>query len=209
MSEALARTRNEPVLSRAAARSRTGHGLALVLFRRLMTLPARVYVVAAVSALIVGIGVNALLLQRQRHPAPLFAPARPQVSAAARTASPPPPPPVQAPPSAADAPAPPAPPVQVAPPARPQPADAGGLRANDPIGSLIRSEGQGEESRLVLGAQSALVKLGYPVKPDGADGATTRQAIREFERAHGLPLTEITPRLVRQLNAAAARSPAH
>jgi peptidoglycan hydrolase-like protein with peptidoglycan-binding domain len=61
----------------------------------------------------------------------------------------------------------------------------------------------------VLGAQNALVKLGYAVKPDGADGAATRQAIREFERAHGLPQTEITPRLVKQLNAAAARTPAH
>ena len=209
MSEALARTRNDPILSRPAARPRTGRGLALPLLRRLLTLPARVYVVAGVSALIVGIGVNALLLQRQRHPAPLFAPARPVVSApAARIAAPPPPPPVPAPASAAEAPTPAPAPAQATPPARPLPADAG-VRGSDPIGSLIRSEGQDEGSRLVLGAQTALAKLGYPVKPDGADGAATRQAIREFERAHGLPQSEITPRLVRQLNAAAARNPAH
>ena len=47
-------------------------------------------------------------------------------------------------------------------------------------------------------------KLGYPVKPDGNEGAATEQALRDFERAHGLsPSTEITERLVKQLTQAA------
>jgi peptidoglycan hydrolase-like protein with peptidoglycan-binding domain len=48
------------------------------------------------------------------------------------------------------------------------------------------------------------MKLGYPVKPDGAEGAATEQALRDFERAHGLsPSTGITERLVKQLTQAA------
>jgi peptidoglycan hydrolase-like protein with peptidoglycan-binding domain len=57
---------------------------------------------------------------------------------------------------------------------------------------------------LTLAAQTALAKLGYSVKPDGKEGSATEQALREFERAHGLPpATEITERLVKQLTAAA------
>jgi peptidoglycan hydrolase-like protein with peptidoglycan-binding domain len=57
---------------------------------------------------------------------------------------------------------------------------------------------------LVLNAQTALAKLGYPVKPDGKEGAATEQALREFEKAHSLPSgAEITERLVKQLAAAA------
>ena len=39
----------------------------------------------------------------------------------------------------------------------------------------------------MLAAQTALAKLGYPVKADGEEGSATQQAIRDFERAHGLP----------------------
>jgi peptidoglycan hydrolase-like protein with peptidoglycan-binding domain len=57
---------------------------------------------------------------------------------------------------------------------------------------------------LTLAAQTALAKLGYPVKPDGNQGVATQQALRDFERAHGLPpATEITERLVKQLAQAA------
>jgi peptidoglycan hydrolase-like protein with peptidoglycan-binding domain len=57
---------------------------------------------------------------------------------------------------------------------------------------------------LILAAQTALVKLGYSVKPDGKEGAATQQALREFEHAHSLPpATEITERLVKQLTLAA------
>ena len=57
---------------------------------------------------------------------------------------------------------------------------------------------------MIQAAQSALAKLGYPVKADGVEGTATEQALREFERSHGLPVTtEVTPRLMKQLTAAA------
>jgi peptidoglycan hydrolase-like protein with peptidoglycan-binding domain len=57
---------------------------------------------------------------------------------------------------------------------------------------------------VILTAQTALAKLGYPVKPDGREGTATEQALREFEKAHGLPSgVEITERLVKQLTTAA------
>jgi peptidoglycan hydrolase-like protein with peptidoglycan-binding domain len=68
----------------------------------------------------------------------------------------------------------------------------------------LAGEPHGDATRLTLAAQTALAKLGYPVKPDGKEGSATEQALREFERAHGLPPgTEITERLVKQLTAAA------
>jgi hypothetical protein len=169
-----------------------------------MALPARVYVGAAVSALLAGIGVNALVLQSERHPAPLFAPSPPRIAAPLPSPAPLPPP---SPPELShemSAPVP-APAAQ----ARPEPVAATPARAPDQIGNLLRGGAPGDDSHLILAAQNALVKLGYAVKADGNDGAATHQALREFERAHGLPIsTEITPRLVKQL-AAAARSAAH
>jgi peptidoglycan hydrolase-like protein with peptidoglycan-binding domain len=168
-----------------------------------MALPARVYVAGAVSVLLAGIGVNALVLQSERHPAPLFAPPPPRLAAPLPNPTPLPPPSPELSreaSAAAQAPA-----AQV----RPEPVAATPARASDQIGNLLRGGAQADDSHLILAAQNALVKLGYAVKPDGNDGAATHQALREFERAHGLPLsTEITPRLVKQL-AAAARSGAH
>jgi hypothetical protein len=198
VSEVLARIRSDSVLSRSAWASKSGRSLARILVQRMKALRPRTYIAAALSALLVGIGVNALVLQSHRHPAPLFAPSPPRVT-------PPPAPanPVPAPPAASSAetstpiPTPP-------PPPKPAGAAASPPRAPDPIGNLLRTEVQTEDTRLVVAAQTALVKLGYAVKADGAEGAATQQALRDFERAHGLPLsTEITPRLVKQLNAAA------
>ena len=43
------------------------------------------------------------------------------------------------------------------------------------------------------------------VKADGEPGAATSTALRDFERAHGLPPSnEITPRLLKALSAAAS-----
>jgi hypothetical protein len=199
VSEALARIRNDSVLSRPAGGSKSTLRAARTFIPRLMALPARVYVAGAVLVLLAGIGVNALVLQSERHPAPLFAPSPPRVAA-------PPLPPPSPPELGRETPAPaPAPAAQ----ARPEPVAAIPARARDQIGNLLRGGAQGDDSHMILAAQNALVKLGYAVKADGNDGAATHQALREFERAHGLPLsTEITPRLVKQL-AAAARSGAH
>jgi Putative peptidoglycan binding domain len=155
----------------------------------------RYYLGAALSVALIGIGVNALLLQRERHPAPLFgfAPPKPAAAAPAPAESP-------APKRAEDA----APPAQfspIVPPARP--ADAAAV--SDPIADLLAGETHSDAaSRLTQTAQTALAKLGYPVKPDGKEGAATEQALRDFEHAHGLPpATEITERLVKQLTLAA------
>ena len=76
---------------------------------------------------------------------------------------------------------------------------------SDPIADLLAGETHSDAaSRLTLTAQTALAKLGYPIKPDGKEGAATEQALREFEHAHSLPpATEITERLVKQLTLAA------
>jgi Putative peptidoglycan binding domain len=159
----------------------------------------RYYLGAALSVALIGIGVNALLLQRERHPAPLFgfAPPKPAAAAPAPAETP-------APKRAEDA----APPAQlspIVPPARPADAVAGSATVSDPIADLLAGETHSDAaSRLTVTAQTALAKLGYPVKPDGKEGAATEQALRDFEHAHGLPpATEITERLVKQLTLAA------
>jgi hypothetical protein len=200
VSEALARVRNDSILSRPARASKYGRNLARVVAQRLRAVRPKTYVAAALSALLAGIGVNALVLQSHRHPAPLFAPAPARVSPPPSNANPvPAPPPASGLETSTPIPAPPPPP-----PPKPTGAVASPPRAPDQIGNLLRGEVQTEDTRLVVAAQTALVKLGYAVKADGAEGAATQQALRDFERAHGLPLsTEITPRLVKQLNAAA------
>lgn len=171
---------------------------------RFRSLPPRLLIGAVLSALLAGIGVNALVLQRERHPAPLFASPPQKIAAsappAASTPSPPPAPAAVSPREPASAVAAPSPP-----PARTVASDSAVRRTPDAIGDLLRTEAPTvDASRLVTAAQTALAKLGYPVKADGARGAATDQALREFERAHGLPVTtEITPRLVKQLNSAA------
>jgi Putative peptidoglycan binding domain len=160
----------------------------------------RYYLGAALFAALVGIGINALLLQRERHPAPLFGYAEPKLPSAPPAPAPPPP---QKPVSTEDN----APPTQspaALPPPRAAQTPGSSPPGSDPIAELLAGEPRGDASRLTLAAQTALAKLGYPVKPDGKEGSATEQALREFERAHGLPpATEITERLVKQLTAAA------
>jgi hypothetical protein len=195
LSEALARVRNDSVLSRPARASTAARGIVRRFGNRARALPARVYLLAALSALLVGIGVNALMLQRERHPAPLFARAQPHAS-----------PPSAAPPAPQDAPHAASTATLAPSPAPPRIVTDGDApsRAPDQIGDLLREQNLGGDSRLILAAQGALSKIGYAVKIDGAEGAATQEALRDFERAHGLPLTtEITPRLVKQLTSAA------
>jgi hypothetical protein len=161
----------------------------------------RLYLGAGLAFALVGIGVNALLFQHERRPAPLFG------SLLAPFSSPGPP--LAAPPPAKPASAErdmPASPSPVAlPPTRPaEAADVSPSPPSDPITDLLRGDVHPDGPHLVLAAQTALAKLGYPLKPDGNDGLATQQALRDFERTHGLPLSaEITPRLVKQLTVAA------
>jgi len=205
VTEALARVRSESVASRRPASDGLARRLVAGLGAILSRLPRRIYLGAAVSAVLVGIAVNALTLQRGRHPAPLFAPAQapPPAPAAVPAAHP-------HASAAAPAVAPPAPAAEKAaspplPPASPRESAAPASRA-DLIADLIRGGGgaAGEDERLVLAAQHALIRLGYALKADGRAGAGTQQALRDFERAHKLPPSaEITPHLVKLLNAAA------
>ena len=56
----------------------------------------------------------------------------------------------------------------------------------------------------MLAVQRALVKLGYDLNADGLMGASTVEALRDFEKNHGLPVTsELSPRLIAKLNGAA------
>jgi Putative peptidoglycan binding domain len=196
---ALARIRIGSVPLRGPVRRSTGETLWRKLADRVKVRHLRLYLGAALSIALVGIGVNALVFQRERHPAPLFAsPLPPSPSAASAPVAPAVAKPASAErdASAAQSPA--------VPPARPADSVDGSSGSSDPITDLLRGEARVDGARLILAAQTALVKLGYPVKPDGNDGLATQQALRDFERAHSLPLsTEISPRLVRQLTAAA------
>ncbi len=161
----------------------------------------RLYLGAGLAIGLVGIGVNALLFQHERRPARLFGSLLAPFSSASRPpAAPPIPKPASAEreASAAQSPA-------ALPPARPaDAADGSSSASSDPITDLLRGEARVDGAHLILTAQTALAKLGYPVKADGNDGLATQQAVRDFERVHGLPLsTEITPRLVKQLTVAA------
>jgi hypothetical protein len=159
----------------------------------------RYYLGAALSVALVGIGVNALLLQRERHPAPLFGfapPGPPAAPAPAETSAPKR--------ASAEVDAPPVQSSTALPPARPAAAAEGSPSTSDPIADLLAGETHSDTSHLILTAQTALAKLGYPVKPDGKEGAATQQALRDFERARGLPAaTEINERVVKQLTLAA------
>jgi peptidoglycan hydrolase-like protein with peptidoglycan-binding domain len=157
--------------------------------------------IAGFGALLFGILVNAVVLQKGRHPAPLFA-SRP--SPARRTVSP----------RAAQAPARlsarPAVALnrQAPPPPAAAPATQAPRASGDALGALIEKEAVdvGSAERL-YSVQHALRRLGYQVKPSGRMDAPTRAALARFERASGLPVTEsATARVIRAL---ATRSGVH
>ena len=69
---------------------------------------------------------------------------------------------------------------------------------------MLRADQERETQRQLTEAQGALIRLGYVVKADGEPSATTTTALREFERAQGLPLSSaLTPKLLKTLMAAA------
>jgi hypothetical protein len=164
----------------------------------LLSRPARTAAGAALAAILTGIVVNALVMQKERHPAPFFAAAKPTPTIVE-------PPPRPAPTIVESA------PIVAQPPVRPvslgaaiEPAPLPPVRSGDAIRDLLRGDAARDATRLTIAAQSALIKLGFVVKADGVEGAATTQAIEQFERGHGLPTSgEITAKLVRRLEAAA------
>ena len=195
MPEALARSHNDSILSRSARspRRRNAQGFARTVLRRLLSRPARTIAGAALTAVLTGIVINALVMQKEHRSLPSSGASRPTTEASL---------PVAAAASGAASARSPARPAGLA--AAVDPAPLPPVRADDPIRDLLRGEPGKDGSHLVVTAQEALVKLGYSIKADGVVGASTEQAIQQFERAHALtPSNEITPRLVKLLSAAA------
>jgi hypothetical protein len=198
---ALSRIRPGSILLRGPLQHFPGKTLRQKLAGGLKAEHLRLYLGAGLAIGLVGISVNALLFQHERHPAPLFGSPLPPASSSNRAAaaSPAPRPPsaereASAAPSAAALP----------PPRLADAAEGSSSAPSDPITDLLRGETRVDGAHLITAAQTALAKLGYPVKPDGNDGLTTQQALRDFERVHGLPPSaEITPRLLKQLTLAA------
>jgi hypothetical protein len=172
---------------------------------------AGIIVGALCAAALGGIAINALVLQKTRHPAPLFGRAAP---VRAQTAP--------AEPGAASTPVPVPRPQQIAPthaeasaaatqdkPAATAPAAttlsilATETKPRDAIAQLLLGNNpEALPSKAVLAAQRALVKLGFVLKPDGVMGATTRQAIERYERDHHRASSgELTPAVLRRLAA--------
>jgi hypothetical protein len=181
--EASARLRPDPTLAgrlRPAA-GRKSVAVVAAALRRLGATPARGYAAAALTAALVGIVVNALALQHARHPAPFFAHTPAVAGAPAQTAA-----------ETTGAPAAPTPPAR--------PVQLGG---DDAIADMLRADQEQETQKRLAAAQVALVRLGYVVKADGEPSAATSTALRDFERAHGLPPSnDVTPRLLKALSAA-------
>ena len=159
---------------------------------------------------------NALVWQRTRHPAPLFARAAPTAAAnepaiAKLIAAPPPQPQPAAPPH--DKPVE-KPPLEMPAGLHPQPARANSPPPRDEILQLLKvppasparpkaaDKKPSARGKTVRAAQRALVKLGFVLSPDGLAGAATRHAIKRYERDHGLAVYgEVTPALIRRLSA--------
>jgi hypothetical protein len=180
--------------------------------RRYLNILAAGFFVAAAAAILL----NALVWQRARHPAPLFARAAPAAPAKQPTidgvsavpASRPQP--AVTPIQAHDK------PVEKPPPEMPAGGHPRQTRVNsspphDVISQLLKAPtarpateavASAAPSKLVLAAQRALVKLGFVLNPDGVAGATTRQAIERYERDHGLPVRgDLSRAIVRRLSA--------
>jgi hypothetical protein len=162
------------------------------------------YVAVLFVAALVGVIVNAVWLQRERHPAPLFGAEPAPSSSPLAVVKPPAPPPAAdgapvAQPSRLDA-----PPMPVARPLDHAATGSAAPKKSDQITDLLRNVGASDGAKDLIAAQRALIKLGYDIEADGVLGADTERALRDFEKTHNLPLnSEITPRLIAKLNASA------
>jgi hypothetical protein len=131
--------------------------------------------------------VNALFLQKGRHPAPIFTEVgRPAAPTTGSIPMPPPKPQASARLPAA---------TQPSAPVRTAAAPRADSRP-DPIAELL------EPSNRTAAVQRALAEFGYgQIKPTGTIGPETRAAIEKFERERRLPVTgQISERLTRELS---------
>ncbi len=225
MREALARSDHDFILAEEprrkprAAPSKAGKATgparprkAFVSLAFLTQRPGRTIAGAALTALVTGITLNAVMFQTGRHPAPLFG-APQSVAASARPATPavaPMPAPRPVAQQAAPAPAQPSAPAQAArvaeTPAAPRAAEPAPVASRkDPIAALLKGEGVADPvvpPARVAAVQKALIKTGFVLRADGVMGATTRQALERFEHDRKLPVTgDLSPRTLRELAA--------
>ena len=209
MSYALARTFSAKQTGEAPARRFAAFARSAL--AKTAALPRRAYFVIALCGLAAGIGSNALLLQRGRHAAPLFGAGATNSAIVTRVDSAPTAPMEKEQDSdarktsyhggaAVDGTDP--------DPARNQEASASSQtqsssqapshRTDDPISAFLEQH-DGQAERLAHMARSALIKLGYGLKPDSSE-AEIRRAIRKFEIAHGDPQTGgISQRVVQKI----------
>lgn len=179
--------------------------------RRMMRKPGSTAALTAATLLGGFIITNAIALQTERHPAPIFtslATPAPEVAAAAEVPLPVKRPQVE---RKADA-APAAPAAQTREQARPAPRSVKDepqrtasipAQPKDQIGALINAgmADLPDPSRRTVQVQKALNKAGFgPVKEDGSFGTGTRQALEKFEAAKKLPVKgEMQGKTLREL----------
>lgn len=178
--------------------------------RRMLRKPGSTLALALAGVLGAGIMVNALALQTERHPAPMFTSlAEPQFTAAVETPLPPARP--QANDRRAEPVAAPAAPVKQA-KAAPQPeAPAKAVNPKDQMLAIIKQGAEpvaAEAPNRTLLVQKALNRAGYgPLKEDGAFGPGTKQALERFETDRKLPVRgEASGRTLRELSRASGLS---
>jgi hypothetical protein len=157
-------------------------------------------ILAAVAATSI-ILVNALFLQKGRHPSPMFD-AVPNLVSARQAA---PANPMPRPRPATEAKAPEAPAARTDVPASasaPRPPVSVGAQRSDPLADLIVA------NRRIASAQRALTEFGFgQIKPTGVAGPETKIAVERFERERRLPVTgQLSDRVMREISAVTGRS---
>ena len=203
LSEVLARMRHDSVLSGASDGSlRSSAGLGVMCLQTLRgALPTRAdgFAGVAMAFAMMVIVVNALIMQRERHPAPFFSESAPSSGSSAKTPNE-----HIEPLTASQVPV----PTRALPPIRLLDSSAhvepnSSSRPVDPITEMLHGEVNKDTQRLLAIAQTALVKLGYSIRNGTGSGPDTIAALRDFEKAHGLSISsEVTPRIVKLLAAA-------
>ena len=173
---------------------------------------ARVAAIAMAATMAIGIMVNALVLQKGHHPAPLFGKATASTSTMAvpkTTSAAPAVRTVQSEDAAT--------PEPKAPSAKPRKTvvaarEAEASVSDDAIGRLLAGgpspvAGKGPpdarpDGKMVTGVQRALTKLGFKVPTTGTIGPATKKAIEAFEKDRHMPVKgELNRRLVKVLAA--------
>lgn len=150
-------------------------------------------ILAAVAATSI-ILVNALFLQKGRHPSPMFDPTPNLVSARPVELVNP----MPRPRPAVEARAPEAPALRAETPRPPAPV---GTQRPDPLADLIIA------NRRIASAQRALTEFGFgQIKPTGVAGPDTKIAVERFERERRLPVTgKLSDSVMREISVVTGR----